>query len=359
MTRSALCFARQWPVPLLLSIAPASPRAADEPAPAPIRAPSYTIYEIQVSDAAHNWESPHLGEVVACPGGIVTHKYRQRFTLRDPDLGDEWAAIEVRGYPVYPTGIEIGDQVDFDNVYVDEYRGETVLQYYSASSHTINSHGNPLPEPVALTLWDVRYPAHPEDCERYSGMHVAIDEQIRIGARDLGAHGDNYELAGASDTAWASDYANTDIDSTYCVATGECYRRITGVLQRYCLEEQWDYYQILPTGLDDYEPCDSGVGDGPALPGIDLRLPAPHPNPFLHEARIPFVLARPARVRVEVFDATGRRVDLLFHGPKGAGAHELTWDGRTRLEERVLPGIYLVRVTAGARVLTRRLCFIE
>ena len=56
-------------------------------------------------------------------------------------------------------GLEVGDQADFDSVYVDEYRGATVLQYYSASSHVVNSSGNPLPDPIPLSIWDLRYPA--------------------------------------------------------------------------------------------------------------------------------------------------------------------------------------------------------
>ena len=122
-------------------------------------APAYNIRELQYSDAASDWKSPHYGEIVKCVGGVVTHKFKQRFALQDPALGSEWAAIEVRGYPVYPTGIEVGDQVDFDSVYVDEYKGVTVLQYYNASSHTVNSHGNPLPEPVSISVWPIRYPA--------------------------------------------------------------------------------------------------------------------------------------------------------------------------------------------------------
>ena len=217
------------------------------------QAPVYNIYELQHSDAAHDWQSLHLGEIVGCTGGVVTHKFRQRIVLQDTTFGSEWAAIEVRGYPVYPTGIEIGDQVDFDSVFVDEYRGATVLQYYNASSHIVQSGGHPMPEPVALSVQEIRYPPHPEDSERYAAMLVTLVEPVHVGAMDLGGHDDNYELIGAfGDTAWASDYANTEIDTAYYVSAGECYCRLTGVLQRYDDDGEWDYYQLLPRDADDY-----------------------------------------------------------------------------------------------------------
>ncbi len=316
-------------------------------------APPYNIYELEYSDAAHDWESPHYGEIVKCVGGIVTHKFRQRIVLQDPTLGSEWAAIEVRGYPVYPVGLEIGDQADFDSVYVDEYRGVTVLQYYNASSHVVNSSGHPLPDPVHLTVWDLRYPPQPEDTERYTGMLTVIPERVTIGERDLGSHEDNYELVSLGGAiAWASDYGNTDIDSTYYVASGECYQRLVGIPQRYVYEDEWDYYQFLPRGIADYTPCGTDVAETAFLVSPTC------PNPFVAPGEIAFALAHPGEVRVEIHDLLGRSVIRLVDGVRSAGPHQIAWDGRDA-RGRVAPaGIYLVRTEAGGQVQAHRVCLI-
>ncbi|HLT45997.1 MAG TPA: alpha-amylase family glycosyl hydrolase, partial [Rubricoccaceae bacterium] len=85
-----------------------------------------------------------------------------------------------------------------------------------------------------------------------------------------------------------------------------------------------------------------------ALPG-GFALSAPSPNPFRIEARFSLSVAAPQHVRVEAFDATGRRVALLHDGPLAAGhPHEIA------LEAGALPaGVYLVRATGEAFVATR------
>jgi len=347
MLHRTLCVAAIAGVGIACSAGPAMPDA-----------PAYTIYEIQYSDSASGWSSPHYGEIVKCTGGIVTHIFRQRFALQDPSLGTEWAAVEVRGYPVYPTGIEVGDQVDFDSVYVDEYRGATVLQYYNASSHTVNSSGHPPPEPLTVPLYNLRYPAHPEDCERYAAMLLRIEEDVTIGAMDLGNHEDNYELVGVSgDTAWASDYANTDISSTYYVSEGECYSQLTGILQRYTAEPEWDYYQFLPRRNADYVPCSGAVEEETPTDGVWLG--AGHPNPFHPSTEIPYSLDRPSAVRLSVYDVRGRRVAVLVDGMRGPGVHRARWDGSDGQGRPMAAGVYLVRLVAGSWTQTAKVCLVR
>jgi len=326
--------------------------------PAAGQAPVYNIYELQHSGPELGWQSPHQGEIVACVGGVVTHKFKQRIVVQDPSLGSEWAAIEVRGYPVYPAGIGIGDQVDFDNVYVDEYRGVTTLQYYSASSHVVNSSGNELPPPLPLSVWDLRYPAHPEDTEKYAAMLVKLDEEVIIGEMDLGAHEDNYELLGElGETAWGSDYGNTDITSTYYVEGGQCYARIFGIVQRYADGVQWDYYQLLPRRTADYVACGSAVEADP--PPRTLRLHPLRSNPSRWPARIGYELAERAPIRLEVIDTSGRRVMLLDAGWRDAGRHEATWGEEGPWGRAVPAGVYYVRLSTASAELVQRLCMVR
>jgi hypothetical protein len=75
-----------------------------------------------------------------------------------------------------------------------------------------------------------------------------------------------------------------------------------------------------------------------------------YPNPTAGGATVEFGLDEAADVRVEVYDALGRRVAVLAEGPHGAGPH------RARFEAGGLAdGVYHWRLVAGPRVESGRL----
>ena len=53
-------------------------------------------------------------------------------------------------------------------------------------------------------------------------------------------------------------------------------------------------------------------------------------------------------VRLEIFDAAGRRVRTLVEGWAQAGVHRATWDGRDDDGREAASGIYLYRLRSGA-----------
>ena len=55
---------------------------------------------------------------------------------------------------------------------------------------------------------------------------------------------------------------------------------------------------------------------------------------------------------VAVFDALGRRVATLHEGPLAAGEHTLTLDPKAA---SLRSGVYVVRATAGAGAVSRRI----
>jgi D-alanyl-D-alanine carboxypeptidase len=118
------------------------------------------------------------------------------------------------------------------------------------------------------------------------------------------------------------------------------------------------------------------VGVPPGMfPGAEagratIAISPPAPNPFSEQVRLGFVLDRPARVRVVLFDVRGRRIRMLEESrPAGPGA--FVWDGRGMGGARVPAGVYawgafvdgrsagsgrlirLVGVTSGATSLRR------
>jgi endonuclease/exonuclease/phosphatase family metal-dependent hydrolase len=98
----------------------------------------------------------------------------------------------------------------------------------------------------------------------------------------------------------------------------------------------------------DFAPVTTAAEDG-ALPQT-FALHAPYPNPFRDATTLTYALPEPADVRLEVFDALGRRVATVAEGARAAGTHEVRF-----VERDLAPGLYLVRLTAGAQTSTRRL----
>ncbi len=72
------------------------------------------------------------------------------------------------------------------------------------------------------------------------------------------------------------------------------------------------------------------------------------PNPFGGGTTIRFDVPIATRVKLEVFDAQGRRVRVLADGAYAPGEHTLAWDGTDAGGARVRPGVYLYRMSAGS-----------
>jgi hypothetical protein len=66
-----------------------------------------------------------------------------------------------------------------------------------------------------------------------------------------------------------------------------------------------------------------------------------YPNPFNPSTRIAYTLPEKARVKVELFDTLGRRIQILLDEEKPAGNHVLELDGQD-----LASGIYFYRIQA-------------
>jgi len=103
------------------------------------------------------------------------------------------------------------------------------------------------------------------------------------------------------------------------------------------------------------------VTDADASPGVPsvLALHQNVPNPFNPVTVIHFDLPDAARVRLEVVDAAGRLVCILVDENYPAGQHEIAWDGRNRSGRPVASGVYLYRLEAAGRDMTRKMLLLK
>ncbi|MEZ4648625.1 MAG: FlgD immunoglobulin-like domain containing protein [Candidatus Eisenbacteria bacterium] len=95
---------------------------------------------------------------------------------------------------------------------------------------------------------------------------------------------------------------------------------------------------VLTVQTNDPADVDLAAVAGPSL------LHPNHPNPFMQETDLSFTLGAPSSVRLEVFDASGRRVRGLVDGLMGEGTHTLNWDGRSDAGREVGSGVYFYRI---------------
>jgi hypothetical protein len=84
---------------------------------------------------------------------------------------------------------------------------------------------------------------------------------------------------------------------------------------------------------------------------LKLALPtqysvASFPNPFNPTTTISYQLVEGAKVRLEIYDLTGRMVASLLEGEATAGSHSVMWKGTDQSGNTVASGVYLYRFWA-------------
>ena len=219
-----------------------------------------SIYDVQYTTNPSG-DSDYNGSIQNVTGGIVTHNwsgFNDRIYLQDP-AHPTWGAIAVKDSEGdLVSTVEVGDWVSFEDIYIEEYRGTTFLQYRRTLapdvSFNIVSNGNPVPDPVLLTAADLPVPTNHAASEPFESM-IATLEDVTIGQMDLGKAGDNYELLQGGDTAWGADYMNIDSGGLYHsrIYAGAELDSITGVVEQYT-KDSWDYYQLCTRFTADIVP---------------------------------------------------------------------------------------------------------
>lgn len=79
------------------------------------------------------------------------------------------------------------------------------------------------------------------------------------------------------------------------------------------------------------------------------------PNPFNPSTSIRFDLPKASRVRLDVFDVSGRLVRTLVDDTRPAGSYSVAWDGTDAADRRVASGVYYCRVETESHVATAKM----
>jgi len=107
---------------------------------------------------------------------------------------------------------------------------------------------------------------------------------------------------------------------------------------------------LIPTGT-------LGVDGGAARAALSFA--APSPNPARGNATLRFSLSRAGAVRVNVYDAAGRCVATPVDGTLEAGEHSVAFALRDDAGRELPAGLYLARLEAEGRTITRRIAAVR
>lgn len=84
-----------------------------------------------------------------------------------------------------------------------------------------------------------------------------------------------------------------------------------------------------------------------------------HPNPFNPSTTIPYYLPAEGRVRIEIYDVSGRRIAGVLDAVKQAGHHKAEWDGTNDQGHLVNSGMYLCKLRANGVNITRKVLILR
>jgi flagellar hook assembly protein FlgD len=65
------------------------------------------------------------------------------------------------------------------------------------------------------------------------------------------------------------------------------------------------------------------------------------------------------RVRIDVYDAIGRRVSKLVDSDRGPGTYRVIWDGRNDRGAEIAGGVYFYRITWNGKSETKRMVLLK
>ena len=271
----------------------------------------YTIYDIQYSETG---PSPLEG-VEVITHGIVTGVSDSGFFLQDGT--GAWNGIFVYEFG---TNMSQGDEVSITAT-VAEYFDKTELT--DILEDTILSSGNPLPEVVSLSTFNVNQ-------EDYEGVLVQVNNAECV----------NYD-AGYGE--WLVDDGSgeimiNDLMFAYIPIIGEIYN-ITGVV-----DYAYGSFRIEPRNSSDIT-IGSSVQE--EIINIDFNL-YNYPNPFNPETTIYFETTNlHENSRIEIYNLKGQKIKKLEIWNMELGINNVVWNGTDDDNQSVSSGIYFYKLVSG------------
>jgi len=111
--------------------------------------------------------------------------------------------------------------------------------------------------------------------------------------------------------------------------------------------------------------CINGVEIGSTTVAVTDKVPVPfalsvpYPNPFNFQTTIEFILPEQTPIQLVIYSITGQKVRTLISGNLPPGRHAIRWDGTDMQGTTVASGVYIVRLSAFGKSITRPMAFVK
>ncbi len=96
-----------------------------------------------------------------------------------------------------------------------------------------------------------------------------------------------------------------------------------------------------------------GNSDDVIIPDKPIML-ACYPNPFMNGTTISFSLEKASPASIEIYNIKGQLIKLLCNDMYSKGINITTWDGKNKEGKPAGSGIYLIRLKAGNKVISKK-----
>ncbi len=84
-----------------------------------------------------------------------------------------------------------------------------------------------------------------------------------------------------------------------------------------------------------------------------------YPNPFNPSTTFRYALAEPGQVSLMIYNMLGQLVRTVIDEHHAEGYYEIIWDGRNEAGATASSGIYTYRMTAGNRIVTKKMILMK
>ncbi|MGD8413193.1 MAG: FlgD immunoglobulin-like domain containing protein, partial [Candidatus Latescibacterota bacterium] len=96
-----------------------------------------------------------------------------------------------------------------------------------------------------------------------------------------------------------------------------------------------------------------------SAPLLAVTLEQNQPNPFNPTTTISFTLPEKMEVNLSIYNVAGKLVTTVVNRALPDGLNEFAWDGTDANGNPVSSGVYLYRLTAGKKSITRKMVMLK
>jgi hypothetical protein len=94
-------------------------------------------------------------------------------------------------------------------------------------------------------------------------------------------------------------------------------------------------------------------------PGVPIELHQNYPNPFNPTTTVTYSVPEKCAVKLEIYDVSGKCVACLVDGQQEKGSHSVEWSGKDEKGSSVASGIYVYRLAAGGRTISKKMVLLR